>query len=76
MIVWGIENGKLVAIPAIGNDVILPITADTKYNGVTVGEMLEFFREVLLEQLDVSDKTLDDDRIVEQEKEERGYPRI
>jgi hypothetical protein len=76
MIVWGIENGKLVAIPASGNDVILPITADTKYNGVTVGQIFEFFREVLLEQLDVSDKTLDEDCVVEQEKEGRGYPRI
>jgi len=76
MIVWGIENGKLVAIPASGNDVILPITADTKLNGVSVGEMLDFFREVLLEQLDVSGKTLDDDCIITQEKEGRGYPRI
>jgi hypothetical protein len=76
MIVWGLENGKLVAYPAIGNDVILPITADTKLNGVSVGEMLDFFREVLLEQLDVSGKTLDDDCIITQEKEGRGYPRI
>jgi hypothetical protein len=76
MIVWGIENGNLVAIPASGNDVILPITADTKLNGVSVGEMLDFFREVLLEQLDVSGKTLDDDCIITQEKEGRGYPRI